>query len=144
MSEQKQVTSPEDYRKLFSTEPKLVNLPSGAVFKIKQVDVVSFIISSVLPAGFVSGDESASNVNKRVNEEMQKVDYRNLEQQLIVASVVEPLLSIEKKDGFLSLDELSPSDRTALTIEVTKLHGLDRQSREIVEPFRKTEQLSAS
>lgn len=135
MSEQKQVTSPDQYRQLFSSEPKLVDLPSGATFKIKQVDVISFILKTVLPVGFSPAEAGGKDAN--LNELMEKIDYAKLEKQLVIAAVVEPLLSEEKKDGFLCLDELSPSDRSGLTIAVTKLHGLDRQTRESLEPFRK-------
>lgn len=134
MAEQRQATSVADYKKIFSPEPKLVPLPSGAVFEIKQVDVVSFVVGNLLPIGFTEGN---GGEKADVNEVMSKVDVVDLEKKLLVASVVNPPLSLEKKDGFLSLDELSPSDRAVLTVEVTKLHGLDRQSREGVKSFRK-------
>jgi len=114
------ITGINEYRKKVSGE-KEVSLPSGAVFKIKKITGRDFVKYGMLPLKSTMEIARAKNNEEVVNKLTEEERKKQIEamDRIIVIAVKEPKLSLEKKEGFLCIDELSDEDYYKLVTEIT-------------------------
>ena len=143
--EKKQTTSAIDYRQRFGMKKMFVNVPSGAVFEIRKLGVIDFVLSVFLPVGILteedlkvwenlSAEDRAGIIQKNSTPEKNETFIKHL----LLASVISPKLSgsdVPKEDE-ISLSELDPFDKAQLLTEIMSFNSLDAASRESLRPFR--------
>jgi len=116
------ITSTKDYLEKIR-QSKIINLPSGAIFKIKKASVRDFIFKGNLPISstkdvvaskdkLVEQWQAMSDENKRKSTE--SMDY------MIVKAVDEPKLCIEPEEGKLPVSDIVDEDYYFLLKEVTE------------------------
>ena len=139
------ITSAADYREKYGVKYKIVQLPSGAVFKIRKVQVMDFLASVTIPLGLLTEEDLKGWENMKSEERTELLQKSmtpeksmNLANHLLMASVVSPKLteSDDPAEGELSLSEIGMVDQAILASEIAKLSGLDKASQESQRPFR--------
>jgi len=124
----KKVTSPKEYRKK-SPRSKIVETPSGAVFKIREIDVLTFGELQKFYAKMPSGQVNAQNV----------IDYLpELARILLPAGVEEPrVVEGEASEDTLSIDEIRVGDKIALIFEIMDFSGISELAEKLPRSFRR-------
>ena len=123
----RKVTSPSEYRRK-SPRTKIVETPSGAVFKIKEIDILAFGELQKLYAKMPAGQINAQNVVEYLPE---------LARILLPAGVEEPKIVIgEPSEDALSIDEVRTGDKIALILEIMDFSGISDLAEKLPRSFR--------
>ena len=124
----KKITSPSEYRKK-SPRSKIVETPSGAVFKIREIDIVTFGELQKLYAKMPAGQINAQNI----------VEYLpDLARILLPAGVEEPkIVTDEPSEDVLSIDEIRVGDKIALIFEIMDFSGISELAEKLPKSFRR-------
>lgn len=123
----KKITSPSEYRRK-SPRSKIVETPSGAVFKIKEIDIITFGELQKLYARMPAGQVDAQNVVEYLPE---------LARILLPAGVEEPkIVAGEASEDALSIDEIRMSDKIALIFEIMEFSGISELAEKLPRSFR--------
>jgi len=119
--------SPKEYRKRHP-QTKLFEAPSGAVFRIKQIDLFVAnelqMVFTKMPAGKIT----AQNVYEFLPE---------LARILLPNGVEEPKIALEPSDDTLSIDELQIGDKIALILEIIDFSGIGEAGQRLARSFRR-------
>lgn len=134
---EKKVTTVNEYLEK-SCSTKLVELPSGAVFKIRKVTARDYVVNSEMPIRSTkeistSSDEKNQIAIDKLTPAQRKIMMK-ANDQLIVKSVISPKLSIEKIENCLCVDELSDTDYYKLVSEITSLSFVDDKELKFFRP----------
>ncbi|RLI51577.1 MAG: hypothetical protein DRP09_19095 [Candidatus Thorarchaeota archaeon] len=124
----KKVTSPSEYRKK-SPRSKIVETPSGAVFKIREIDIVTFGELQKLYAKMPAGQVNAQSVVEYLPE---------LARILLPAGVEEPkIVADEPSEDALSIDEIRVGDQIDLIFEIMDFSGISELAEKLPKSFRR-------
>ncbi|RLI87764.1 MAG: hypothetical protein DRP01_01145 [Archaeoglobales archaeon] len=124
----KRITSPSEYRRK-SPRTKVVETPSGAVFKIREIDIVTFGELQKLYARMPAGQVSAQNAVEYLPE---------LARVLLPAGVEEPkIVAGEPSEDALSVDEIRTGDKIALIFEIMDFSGISNLAEKLPKSFRR-------
>jgi len=124
----KKVVSPEGYRRK-SPDFKLVEVPSGAIFKIREIDVPTFGRLQEFYSKMPSGEVNAQNIMNYLPE---------LARILLPAGIEEPRV-VENKasENALSVDEIRVSDKITLIFEIMDFSGISDLAEKLPKSFRR-------
>jgi len=143
-----QVTNATDYKKKFGPKIELVTLPSGAIFKIRKLQVVDFLATVAMPLGWVTEEDLKTWEDKSVEERkdliMKNKDKDpdgdiNFAKTVLENGVVEPKVvrfGAKIENNEINIDEIDPIDIVVLSQEIATLSGFDSAFRDRVRPFR--------
>ena len=124
----RKITSPSEYRRK-SPRTKVVETPSGAVFKIKEIDILAFSELQKLYTKMPAGQVNAQNVIEYLPE---------LAKILLPAGVEEPkIVAGEASEDALSIDEIRISDKIALIFEIMDFSGISELAEKLPRSFRR-------
>ena len=115
-----QITSPNEYKqKYYNSKCRIVRLPSGAIFKIKDIEKKEFL--RLLKKHNISISEYNDISFDYSNEtNLKEKKFRLLLSELIVKSVENPNLCIEDEQDKLQVGMLRPDDFDYLCREIEK------------------------
>ncbi len=123
-----EVTTVKEY---VAKQRKKVELPSGFVFEIRKMSPLTF--TKMFELIGVSSVDNEEETERKIQEGLQ-----GILELVIPVCVVKPKIVIgDAGEDELSLDDLDMDDFLALLEEITDFSGLDKESVEGRESFRK-------
>lgn len=147
-STNQKITSAIEYKKQFGPKYEDIVLPSGAIFKIRKLQVADFLITVMMPLGWITEEDLKTWEDKTdkqrtdilmKNKEKDPESDLNFAKTVLEAGVVEPKLkrfNANEKKNELNIDDIDPIDIALLSQRIAKLSGFDQEFRDRVRPFR--------
>jgi len=131
------VTSVEEYRKRIY---KIVELPSGAKFKIRKMspslvnEVLSILGIKLSPS--LSPEEARKEFEQKMSDKDFPKFLAEVAPLVVSNCVVEPKISLNPSEDALSFDELEPMDVFNLLTQILDFTGLTAEAAERRSSFR--------
>lgn len=138
------VSSVKDYKKKVQAT-KLIELPSGAVFKVRKLKILPFLKSDVIPNNLLpllkNIGEGSINFDKLETEALEDPKLlkklTDVMEIMVMGAVVEPKITKEETDESICIDDLDEDDLQFLFNWIQKENKLDSKAREQLNSFRK-------
>ena len=115
-------TNVDEYLKL-KEKIKEIKLPSGAIFEIKKVSTRDKLLKGEFPiinsANIKLQDEKNINEQNKNLSKDSMIENINFANKFIVEAVINPKMSLEQKEGFLYINDLSDEDANFLLEEIS-------------------------
>lgn len=137
--------SANDYRQKYGQKIKVLELPSGAIFKIRKLQVLDFLSQVIIPTGLIGKEDLEGWEEKSQAQRIEVLDKNKTKKtdndlmvNMIINSVVSPKLvqgDVPAESEVLSLSELDPLDYAVLLQEVVKFNRMDAEFSDRVKPF---------